>query len=623
MKNTLFMRAMVVCLAAGLSVPGNAVVRTPEKLDINGVPPVDASDIQLCINHVLQVDTVGDADVNEDGSVDAVDIQLVVNYVLAMVPDADRDTVSDFDEVGYDGDPAYNPYPEGGDLDAENSDTDGDGAPDGIEVAAESDPLDADDVPTDMDGDGLYDYEEGQLGTNDEDPDSDGDGIDDGDEVNTYGSNPLGADTDGDGIGDGDEVNTYGSDLLGADTDGDGIDDGEEVLSLGTDPLTEDSDGDGLPDPWEVANGVDPVSDIGDDGSAGDPDSDQFTNEQEYQNGTNPHEYDGVLAEDFSGTWTGTWTGTDSSVYPSNRYPNGHVIAEMAQTGGQVTVTFPVGSGRLTGQAEGDSVTVTGTLWTGEDATVTFTVAGNDLTGVYESETSTGNRNWGEFDLAMTTAGPTGLDSGRWHGTAEDIYDSEGDPTDMVLFTTIRTPSVSAMEIDIEMESVEDPYAVLTFHGVRAGDVFMAMGDEPGASLWISGQIDAADQMSGTTLWDEDDGSFGWAEFVQMLTPQTSLDIQSTWRISPKARYGGGVPDKLDLPIDQTGTDIEVNDGTFDMIGEVRGDTFVLVGTGYDDEDMAYFPIRIDGTVDGSSVSGTFEVDSDEWVWGTYTGNRL
>jgi hypothetical protein len=78
--------------------------------------------------------------------------------------------------------------------------------------------------------------------------DSDGDGLTDGQEVNTYHTDPLNPDTDGDGLTDGQEVNTYHTDPLNPDTDGDGLTDGQEVNVTHTDPLNPDTDGDGIPD---------------------------------------------------------------------------------------------------------------------------------------------------------------------------------------------------------------------------------------------------------------------------------------------------------------------------------------------------------------------------------------
>jgi len=88
--------------------------------------------------------------------------------------------------------------------------------------------------------------------------DTDGDGLSDGDEVNTYLTDPNESDTDGDGLSDGDEVNTYGTDPNNSDMDGDDLSDGDEVNTYGTDPNDSDTDGDGFNDGEEVRKGYDP-----------------------------------------------------------------------------------------------------------------------------------------------------------------------------------------------------------------------------------------------------------------------------------------------------------------------------------------------------------------------------
>jgi hypothetical protein len=112
----------------------------------------------------------------------------------------------------------------------------------------------------DVDGDGLSNRAETEVGTNILTADSDGDGLSDGNEVNVRDTNATNPDTDDDGIADGAEVsdgNGYETDPTNADTDGDGIPDGREQNSLGTNPAKKDTDDDGIEDGEEIVNGSD------------------------------------------------------------------------------------------------------------------------------------------------------------------------------------------------------------------------------------------------------------------------------------------------------------------------------------------------------------------------------
>jgi len=229
-------------------------------------------------------------------------------------------------------------------TDPQNPDTDGDGLPDGWEVAAGIDPndptgdngadgdIDGDGITNleeyieevmsvDTDGDGLPDIFEtntgvyvGQndTGTDPNNPDTDGDTIPDNVETatgvyvdqNDTGTDPNNPDTDGDGLPDNVETATGvfvdaddpGTDPNAWDSDGDWLGDGAEINGTpppdlqdqqtpvpATDPTLMDTDGDGMPDSWEVrlANDPEPLDPLAPDAN-GDRNNDGQRNIDEY-----------------------------------------------------------------------------------------------------------------------------------------------------------------------------------------------------------------------------------------------------------------------------------------------------------------------------------------------------
>lgn len=133
---------------------------------------------------------------------------------------------------------------DGSEENFDNTDSDGDGIPDCVELE-----YGTDSYSNDTDGDGLSDYWEfswlnldptkndtDSNGVTDDQEDTDGDSIKNIDEIK-YGTNPALKDTDVDRLSDYEEIFVYKTDPTKEDTDGDGIVDGDEILN-GTDPLT-------------------------------------------------------------------------------------------------------------------------------------------------------------------------------------------------------------------------------------------------------------------------------------------------------------------------------------------------------------------------------------------------
>ncbi|MGH8167223.1 MAG: Calx-beta domain-containing protein, partial [Woeseiaceae bacterium] len=212
--------------------------------------------------------------------------------------DTDSDSVPDYRDNNDDGDSRLT-------LD-EDADEDGDGNPatnpTDIDDDGLADYLDPDDQggPTgDLDGDGLTNEREAELGTDPENPDTDGDGVGDGDE-DSAGTDPLDnasyADADGDLVPDAVEVadDTDPNDPASfVDSDAGGTADHIETVTYAsyglsaTDALDpgddrRDFDGDGLPDRLEISIASDPAaSDSPTTGGAGDDNDDGISNAAE------------------------------------------------------------------------------------------------------------------------------------------------------------------------------------------------------------------------------------------------------------------------------------------------------------------------------------------------------
>jgi gliding motility-associated-like protein len=205
-------------------------------------------------------------------------------------PDDDNDGVPDRTDVF-----PYDPT-ESQDTDSDgignntDLDDDNDGYPDSIEIQAGTNPLDKDDFPIDLDGDGISDIEEAILGTDPENSDTDGDGVNDFEDAF-----PLDAryflDSDEDGI----------PDEIDPDDDNDGVLDGEDAFPLDSeeqfdtdgdgigDNKDKDDDNDGYTDVDEILQGTDPKNP---NDSPLDSDNDGISDFLEELRGTDPNNPD-------------------------------------------------------------------------------------------------------------------------------------------------------------------------------------------------------------------------------------------------------------------------------------------------------------------------------------------
>ena len=225
-----------------------------------------------------------DNDTDDDGLDDYEEV--MVHSTNPLSYDSDTDGISDYDEIvvwfsdplTFDADNDSDDYYHFQDCDDDDHEVNPgmlealngkDDDCDGLEDEGFND--------SDMDGDGLSDWEEFHIhGTNPEDSDSDGDGILDQQELE-FGSNPLVVDLDADGDGaywfddcddndssfapdvtesldglDNDCDEDIDEDFFWIDTDMDGLTDYAEYHQYSTDPNDGDSDGDGLPDGTEL-----------------------------------------------------------------------------------------------------------------------------------------------------------------------------------------------------------------------------------------------------------------------------------------------------------------------------------------------------------------------------------
>ena len=222
----------------------------------------------------------------------------VLGYPLSTSPCIDTGT--DIEVPAKDMDGVNRPAGAGVDIGCyEFQDSDSDGIPDNVETTAGLNPNDASDATGDIDGDGLINISEYQIGSDITLADTDGDNLSDQAELNHY-TNPTEADTDNDGISDDNEVingldpNDSSDALL--DPDNDGLPNIEEI-EHGTNVNNEDTDNDGISDSNEIIHELAP-NDSSD--ALLDPDNDGIDNKTEIESGYDINKYTKIIYVDAS-----------------------------------------------------------------------------------------------------------------------------------------------------------------------------------------------------------------------------------------------------------------------------------------------------------------------------------
>lgn len=179
----------------------NATNPAQSDTDSDGVS--DSQEVDLGSSPIL-------SDTDGDGLNDGAEVE---NGTSLLETDTDTDGLNDYEEVmTFSSNPLL-------------SDSDDDGMPDAYE-ALNGLAINTDDSMSDNDGDGLANITEYEQETDVHLPDTDFDNLSDGDEINTYSTNPLLQDTDGDRILDGDEVGLGLSPTLAGDAETDDDNDG-------------------------------------------------------------------------------------------------------------------------------------------------------------------------------------------------------------------------------------------------------------------------------------------------------------------------------------------------------------------------------------------------------------
>lgn len=312
----------------------------------------------------------------------------------------------------------------------------------------------------------------------------------------------------------------------------------------------------------------------------------------------------------FAGIWIGTYQMTHLTNVPKEY---GYIIFQINSNGQDLEMIDMTHRGeRYLGSITGNSLQASDVSATPDSAIIKGVWANNTITGTYESPSSKGT-------FTLKRPGVRADLGGVWILSWKDEYRE-----DKMLTHGVHLAEITQSGNQI---SVKTPDNTDSLTGYVEGDTFtFSFPPAEAENDFFVGGVVSGNSISGTYAW-ENDRTEGWSSYTgTKYNPSTlTANIAGKWTITSQDIYPAKAlrPSVFTITMTQNKNDItlsRVNDEgriiTFN--GKIYGTTFVLAGT----ETEGSWN-RVDGTITGNTISGTFEgSDPSEWWWGTYTGKR-
>jgi len=311
----------------------------------------------------------------------------------------------------------------------------------------------------------------------------------------------------------------------------------------------------------------------------------------------------------FAGMWIGSYQ--RNHLDTGAKEPGYNIIQINSDGKNLEMIDYAHPGTRFTGTITGNALKATSGPAGTDSITLYGTWANNTITGTFESTNIQG---------AYTLKRPgTRADlSGVWILSWKDDYRQ-----DKMLTHGVHIAEFTQSGNQITVKTPDNSENLV---GYVEGDTFTFSFPPGGDNDFFVGGVVSGNSTAGTYAW-ENDRTEGWSSYTgTKFNPATiTANIAGKWTITSQDIYPTKAPrpSVFTITMTQNKNDItlsRVNEEgrTVNFNGKIYGNTFVLAGT---DSEGSWN--RVDGTVTGNTISGTFEgSDPSEWWWGTYTGKR-